>query len=84
MNDKYQLTKALDGVKPNTNIMGWFQYYKLLEQYDGDLSKATKQEMKWAADGNPNNPHTARALAERKYREEHGDIPQDLETFIQE
>lgn len=51
--------------------MGWFQYYRLLEQYSGDLSKATKEEMDWAARGNPNDPQTARDLAEKKYREEH-------------
>lgn len=49
--------------------MGWFQYYRLLEQYKGDLSKATPQEMEWAARGNPDNPHDARELAEKKYRE---------------
>lgn len=47
--------------------MGWFQYYKLLEDHDGDLSKASKEELEWAARGNPNNPADARKLAETKY-----------------
>lgn len=50
--------------------MGWFQYYQLLEEHNGDLSKASKEEMNWAAKGNPNDPHSARALAEKKWREE--------------
>jgi hypothetical protein len=29
--------------------MGWYTYFKLLEHYDGNLSKATKDEMKEAA-----------------------------------
>lgn len=48
--------------------MGWRNYYMLLEQYDGDLSKATKEEMAWAAKCNPNTPHDARALAEEKWK----------------
>ena len=51
--------------------MGWFDYYVLLEKYNGDLSKATKEEMKYAARCNPNNPPDARALAEKKYKEKH-------------
>lgn len=50
--------------------MGWFQYYRLLEQYNGDLKKATKEELDRAAKGNPNNPTDARLLAELKWREE--------------
>ena len=49
--------------------MGWFNYYRLLEKYNGDLSKATKQEMGCAANCNPDNPPDARALAEKKWRE---------------
>lgn len=53
--------------------MGWFQYYKLLEKYEGDLSKATRLEMKWAATGNPNTPEAARSLAEEKWKQEQED-----------
>lgn len=51
--------------------MGWYNYYTLLEKYAGDLNKATKEEMKNAADWNPNNPHDARALAEKIYKQNH-------------
>jgi len=54
--------------------MGWFQYYRLLENYDGDLTKASMEEMAAAARGNPNNPPDARALAERKYAEKHNNV----------
>jgi len=47
--------------------MGWMNYYKLLDQYDGDLSKATRQEMDWAARCNPNDPPSARAIATEKW-----------------
>ena len=49
--------------------MGWFDYYTLLEKYDGDLRKATSAELSWAAKGNPNDPARARELAENKWRE---------------
>lgn len=51
--------------------MGWFQYYRLLEQYKGDLTRASKMELEWAAQGNPNTPEAARKLAEEKYNETH-------------
>lgn len=47
--------------------MSWTDYYFLLEKYGGDLTKATKGEMDWAARGNPNNPSDALALAKEKY-----------------
>lgn len=47
--------------------MGWFNYYTLLEKYNGDLSKATKQELEYAARCNPNDPFTARSIAEDKW-----------------
>ena len=49
--------------------MGWINYYNLLEKYNGDLSKATTQELGYAAYCNPNNPVDARNLAEKKWRE---------------
>lgn len=53
--------------------MGWIQYYRLLEKYDGDLEKATGEELSWAARGNPNTPEAARALAEEKWEQENRD-----------
>jgi len=47
--------------------MGWFFYYKLLEKYDGDLSKAKDVELEAAAKSNPNDPVSARRLAEKKF-----------------
>ena len=49
--------------------MGWFDYYRLLEKYNGDLEKATEEEMRSAFRGNPNDPPSARALAEKKWEE---------------
>lgn len=49
--------------------MGWYNYYSLLEKYNGDLSKASKNEMEFAALCNPNNPFDARRLAEEKWQE---------------
>lgn len=49
--------------------MSWREYYTLLEKYDGDLRKATKTELKEAARGNPNDPASARQLAEKKWAE---------------
>jgi hypothetical protein len=28
--------------------MGWYDYYNLLKKYNGDLNKATKEEMQYA------------------------------------
>lgn len=50
--------------------MGWVDYYKLLEKYKGDLSKATKAELRIAAGRNPDNPVDARKLAEEKWEED--------------
>ncbi len=52
--------------------MSWRDYYRLLEKYNGNLSKATKAEMKEAARGNPNDPVSARQLAEKKWAEREG------------
>lgn len=49
--------------------MGWYNYYLLLDKYEGDLSKATEFELKAAANANPDDPKSALALAEEKYRE---------------
>ena len=50
--------------------MGWLNYYNLLEKYGGDLSKATRQEMLFAARCNPNDPVTARRIAEARWKDE--------------
>lgn len=47
--------------------MSWRDYYRLLEQYEGDLSKATPDELQSARLGNPNDPASARRLAEINY-----------------
>ena len=47
--------------------MGWYNYYTLLEKYNGDLSKATEKELEYAAWCNPNDPVTARHIAEEKW-----------------
>ena len=49
--------------------MGWKTYYKLLEKHNGDLSKATDKEMKFARKDNPNDPSSARAFAEERWGE---------------
>jgi len=49
--------------------MGWLTYYHLLEKYNGELSKATKEEMDFAYRDNPNTSPEARALAEKKWEE---------------
>ena len=51
--------------------MGWFQYYKLYEKYNGNITKATPRELQEAKLGNPNDPISARQLAERKWKEEY-------------
>ena len=50
--------------------MSWLDYYELLKKYDGDLSRATREEMAFAAKCNPNDPPTARAIAEKFWKEE--------------
>lgn len=54
--------------------MSWRDYYRLLERYDGDLKRATREEVRQAAERNPNTPREARALAERIWQEEHQHI----------
>lgn len=49
--------------------MGWIDYYNLLEKYNGDFSKATKDEKESAARGNPNDPISALDLARKKFKE---------------
>jgi len=44
-------------------------YYRLLEKYNGDLSKATEEELYAAARANPNDPPSALRLARRKWDE---------------
>lgn len=53
--------------------MGWFTYYSLLEKYSGDFNKATQEEKDYAARSNPNNPHDALVLAQKKWDEEQRD-----------
>lgn len=48
--------------------MSWLDYYELLQKYDGDLSRATQEEMRFAAKCNPNDPPSARAIAERNWK----------------
>ena len=50
--------------------MGWYTYYKLLEKYDGDLSRATAYEMEEAAKSNPNTPPRALEIAREKWNQE--------------
>lgn len=50
--------------------MGWYTYYKLLKKYEGDLSKATEDEMKDAWLSNPNTPPKALEIARGKYEAE--------------
>jgi len=50
--------------------MGWYTYFKLLEKYHGDLTKATREERKNAALSNPNNPRSALALARKQWKAE--------------
>ena len=49
--------------------MGWLTYRKLLEVYEGSLSKATKKELAFARRDNPNNWPSALGLAQRDYAE---------------
>ncbi len=50
--------------------MGWYTYFKLLKKYNGNLKKATKEELKEAVLSNPNDPRSALALARKKWEEE--------------
>lgn len=47
--------------------MGWLDYYWLIEKYDGDLSAATREELEAAARANPNDPESARGIAQEAY-----------------
>ena len=49
--------------------MSWLNYYKLLQKYNGDLTKATSPEMEDAYRSNPNTPDRARDIAEQKWKE---------------
>ncbi len=62
--------------------MGWLTYYHLLEKYNGEILKATKEEMNFAFRDNPNTPPEARALAEKKWEEEN--CPRGLANEIRE
>lgn len=48
--------------------MGWYEYYKLYEKYKGEIHKAKQDELDYARRSNPNDPITAREIAERKWR----------------
>lgn len=62
--------------------MGWISYYNLLSKYDGDIARATTEELKSAAKSNSNDPHSALDLAEKKYREEKENFNKsDLKNF---
>ena len=47
--------------------MSWHDYYYLLEKYNGDLTKASPQELDYAKRWNPNTPEDARRLAEEEW-----------------
>lgn len=49
--------------------MSWLNYYRLLQKYNGDLTKATPDEMDNAYRANPNTPDRARDIAETKWKE---------------
>ena len=49
--------------------MSWTEYYTLLIKYDGDLKKATDDELECARLGNPNDPITAQRMADEKFKE---------------
>jgi hypothetical protein len=49
--------------------MGWHDYYRLLELYDGDLSRAGKEELEAAAETNRRDPDRDRRIAEKVYWE---------------
>ena len=51
--------------------MSWRDFYYLLEKYNGNMDEATDEELKYAVEGNPNEPYSARQLAQRKWDEEH-------------
>jgi len=46
-------------------------YYNILERHHGDWSKATKEEMLSAFRENPNDPPTARRIAQEKWHSKH-------------
>jgi len=50
--------------------MGWMNYYNLLEKHGGDLSRATAAELSFAARCNPNDPLTARRIAEARWKDD--------------
>jgi hypothetical protein len=64
--------------------MGWLTYYNLLVKYNGDLSKATAEEMDFAWRDNPNDPSTARQLAEIKYAQDLKESIKDPEEEMKE
>lgn len=47
--------------------MGWIDYYRLMERYNGDLTNATMQELDAAKRANPNDWRSAWQLAREKY-----------------
>jgi len=47
--------------------MSWRDYYYLFEKYDGDLTRATGEELDCARRGNPNTPEDARRLAQQEW-----------------
>ena len=49
--------------------MGWIDYYNILKEHDS-FDQAPKEQMKAAADANPNTPQDARRLAQQKFDEE--------------
>jgi hypothetical protein len=50
--------------------MSWFTFYKLLRKYDGDINKASPNELRCADRANPGNPFAALRMAREKYQAE--------------
>lgn len=53
--------------------MGWYDYYRLIEQY-GSVDAAPKPMREAAAKANPNTPSDARKLAEYIWARDHAPI----------
>lgn len=52
--------------------MGWLDWYHLIKKYDGNLNRASSDEIRKCIEANPNDPISALKLAMDKYREETG------------
>lgn len=50
--------------------MGWYQYYRLLDKYEGKLNKATKEELHQAKHVDESDSDSAKAYATSKWKED--------------